>query len=429
MLVNLFFQSAIGAFAQETKKITLQEAIDLALKNNLDFKSTQLDLEIQKNKIKIANKLQNPDFGSYLNHGTAGRGNPQQIGVFQVVELGKRDARKKLELANMALVQERYEYTEFNLKMNIRQAYVEYVAAKSVLHLLEKQQKLFEDLLVIAKRKKNMNKATDLDVTQAEIALGQLKAEYNTANVNVQAARYKFNKVLNIKGTEEFHEPIDEYFPNKSDFIMLLTPPIEAEMPGFVSISDSAANKRYDLQIAKKQIDIAQNYLRYIKVHRIPDLQVGAGYLFQPNSQSEGAGYLNGGFTEFSLINLPVFYNYSPEIKNAQIELEQAKINYDSVKDQAIYDLSSAYEKFTTAKMNLKHYDKNVLAKSDMMMEQSKKNYESGSADLTNLIVMERCYQTIKTGYINALCTYYTSWIEFLKEVNSESFSFQSETL
>ena len=329
----------------------------------------------------------------------------------------------------MALAEESYQYAEFNLKMNVRQAYVELVAAKSVMHILEKQKRLYEDLLDIAKRKKTAGKASDLEVMQAEIALGQIKTELNTANANVQASKYKFNKVLNIKGTEEFHESVDEYFPNKSDFIMLLTPSIQDKLPEFSSISSVATNKRFDLQIAKKEIDIAENKLRYVKCQRIPDVQVGAGYGFQPAYYSEGEGYLHGAFTEMSLVNLPIFYNYSPEIKNAKIELEQTKINYDSVKDQAIYDLSSAYEKFTAAKMNLNHYDKNVLAKSDILMQQTKKNYELGKSDLTNLIVMERCYQTIKTGYVNALSSYYTSWIEFLKEVNSESFNLFDQSL
>ena len=48
---------------------------------------------------------------------------------------------------------------------------------------------------------------------------------------------------------------------------------------------------------------------------------------------------------------------------------------------------------------------------------------------MTSVIVMEQSYREILTGYITALADYYTDWIDFLREVNSEDFDLFSENL
>ena len=63
------------------QKINIKEAIDIAVENNIDYKAAKIDVDIAKNKIKEANRLQNPDINIFYNLGKSGRGNPQQIGM------------------------------------------------------------------------------------------------------------------------------------------------------------------------------------------------------------------------------------------------------------------------------------------------------------------------------------------------------------
>lgn len=68
----------------------------------------------------------------------------------QTVEVAKRRARKKLAQSNLKLVETNVDYTRFDLKMDVREAYINLVAAKSILETLKQQQHLQEDLLAIA---------------------------------------------------------------------------------------------------------------------------------------------------------------------------------------------------------------------------------------------------------------------------------------
>lgn len=427
----LIFSLGQITLAENTpQKITLQSAIEIAVKNNIDNTANKLNIEIAKNNIKSANRLQNPDFNVFYNFGKAGSGNPQQIGLSETIEIAKRGARKKLAKSNLELTKENVSYFEFDLKMDVREAYVNLVAAKSILNSLEQQQKLLEDLVAIAKKRVAAGAAPEMDVIQAEIALNQMITQVNTAKVNVKSATFDFNKVINPKDQTNINfDSADDLFTDKENFTGLLTPKPKSELPAFESISENTIKNRFDIRIAKQQIDVAKKNLTVVSRQRIPDLAVLGGYGYQSKGMSDDGTFQNGAYAGASLVNIPLFYSYRPEIRNAKLEVEKAQLNYNSTQNKALKDLNNAYEKFVTAKLNLNYYNDKLLKSSEEMIRISKRSYEVGKSNLTTLIVMEQSYKSIIVGYTYALAEYYNCWIDFLREVNSEEFNINNEAV
>lgn len=416
-------------FAENSvQKINLSEAVNLAIKNNIDFQANKLDTEIAKNNIKVANKLQNPDFDIFYNFGSAGKGNPQLFGMTETIEIAKRGARKKLAKANYELAKENLNFYEFDLKMDVREAYINLVAAKSILKSLQEQQKLLKELLTIAQRRYEAGAAPEIDVIQAEIALNQMTIQVNTAKVNVKSATFEFNKTINPKDkTYLKFDTVDDLFRN--NFIDLETPNPKSQMPEFETIAEDSLKNRFDIKIAKQQINVAEKNLTVIARQRIPDLEIQGGYGYQSKGMSDDGRFKAGAYAGASLVNLPLLYAYSPEIKNAKLEVEKAELNYISTKNKALKDLNNAYEKFVTAQMNLNFYNDKLLKNSDEMIRVSKRSYEVGKSNLTSLIVMEQSYKSIIIGYTYALADYYNCWINFLREVNQEELKTDNEVI
>ena len=410
------------------QKINLSEAVNLAIKNNIDFQANKLDTEIAKNNIKVANKLQNPDFDIFYNFGSAGKGNPQLFGMTETIEIAKRGARKKLAKANYELAKENLNFYEFDLKMDVREAYINLVAAKSILKSLQEQQKLLKELLTIAQRRYEAGAAPEIDVIQAEIALNQMTTQVNTAKVNVKSATFEFNKTINPKDkTYLKFDTVDDLFRN--NFIDLETPNPKSQMPEFETIAEDSLKNRFDIKIAKQQINVAEKNLTVIARQRIPDLEIQGGYGYQSKGMSDDGRFKSGAYAGASLVNLPLLYAYRPEIKNAKLEVEKAELNYISTKNKALKDLNNAYEKFVTAQMNLNFYNDKLLKNSDEMIRVSKRSYEVGKSNLTSLIVMEQSYKSIIIGYTYALADYYNCWINFLREVNQEELKTDNEVI
>lgn len=418
----LIISSGVSAVEDNEKKVYLNQAIEAALENNIDLQAAKLEKNIAKNNVKTANRLQNPSIDTFYFMGAAGNNEPKQWGVSENFEIAKRRARKNLAISNLKLVEKNIDYTTFDLKMDVREAYINLVAAKSILDTLEQQQELQEELLSIAKTRVKNHNAPDIDVIQAEIALNQMITQVNSARVDVKKALSVFNKVINDPN-DIVYDSMDNLFDEENNYQEMLTPPPDFDFPSFDEIVQLAIKNRYDIQIAKQEIDVAEKNLTVAARQRIPDLQVAGGYAYQLGEYSNTGSFNNGSYIGASLVNIPLFYNYSPEIQNAAIKLQQAELKYNSAKNRAVKDVSAAYERFLTAADNLNHYEKKIITGSEKLIETSKKSYEAGKSDITSLIVMKQSYKSIIIGYTQALAEYYNSWTNFLREVNDEKFT------
>ena len=407
---------------QDVKKVYLNQAIDAALENNIDLQAAKLERNIAKNNIKTANRLQNPSFDAFYFLGAAGNSEPKQLGVSENIEIAKRKARKNLAESNLKLVEKNIDYTIFDLKMDVREAYINLVEAKSILDTLEQQEELQEELLKIAKVRVKNHNAPDIDVIQAEIALNQMITQVNSARVNVKKALSDFNKVIN-NPDNIVYDSMDNIFSEENNFQEMMTPPPNFDFPSFDEIVQNAIRNRYDIQIAKQEIDVAEKNLTVTARQRIPDIQLTGGYAYQVGSYTDSGNFNNGAYAGASLVNIPLFYNYSPEIQNAVLNLKQAELKYESSKNRAVKDVSAAYDRFLTAADNLNHYEKKIITGSEELIETSKNSYEAGKSDITSLIVMKQSYKSIIIGYTQALAEYYNSWTNFLREVNDEKFT------
>lgn len=407
---------------QDVKKVYLNQAIDAALENNIDLQAAKLERNIAKNNIKTANRLQNPSFDAFYFLGAAGNSEPKQLGVSENIEIAKRKARKNLAESNLKLVEKNIDYTIFDLKMDVREAYINLVEAKSILDTLEQQEELQEELLKIAKVRVKNHNAPDIDVIQAEIALNQMITQVNSARVNVKKALSDFNKVIN-NPDNIVYDSMDNIFSEENNFQEMMTPPPNFDFPSFDEIVQNAIQNRYDIQIAKQEIDVAEKNLTVTARQRIPDIQLTGGYAYQVGSYTDSGNFNNGAYAGASLVNIPLFYNYSPEIQNAALKLKQAELKYESSKNRAVKDVSAAYDRFLTAADNLNHYEKKIITGSEELIETSKNSYEAGKSDITSLIVMKQSYKSIIIGYTQALAEYYNSWTNFLREVNDEKFT------
>ena len=187
ILITLLLLTNTFAQAENcVQKVYLNEAIETALKNNIDLEASKINIDIAKNEIRSANRLQNPSIDYYHFMGKATQSEPKQIGMSQNIEFAKRKARKNYAKSNLKLVEKNVDYTVFDLKMDVREAYIELVAAKSILNTLEQQKQLQEELLNIARNRVKSKQAPEIDVIQAEIALNQLVTQVNSAKVNVK---------------------------------------------------------------------------------------------------------------------------------------------------------------------------------------------------------------------------------------------------
>ncbi len=408
--------------SQSGNKLNIHEAIELAVEKNVDLNQIRKDYEIAKNNVKIANRLQNPSFEMDYGIGNTNKGNPQQIGISQLIEIGKRSPRKKKAQVELLLSDDIIKAAEFEVKMDVREAFIRLAAAKSKLKNIHDQKEIILKLVSISETKIEPN-TPDMDIMPSKIVLNQFILKENNARAAVLAAKYDFNKALNINRSQEDNTFFDIEDDDLQDdgFVSHLTPSPKSVMPKFDDVASSAYEKRYDLKIAKNEIEAAKKNLDIIIRQRIPDIELGGGYAYMSSYQNEGNGMISGAYAKANLVNLPLLYNYSPEIKNAKLQLEQAQLRYESTKNKATSNLMSAYEKFIIAQKNLNYYNSDLISNSKEILKIAAQNYAQEKSDVTSLVFVQQSYSEIMDAYIDSLCNYYISWINFLREYNDET--------
>ena len=396
----IFFTNPIFAIEENASKISLEEAINLALKGNIELQEQRKNLGISEYSIKKANALKNPQLQSNLLMGPIARGNSSQVGLMLPIEIAKRGARKKVALSEFEYTDNKIKDYEFKLKLRIRTAYFDLLVAKTELKILEERKELLEELLEITKQKND-----EIDALQADMKLEKILVQINRAKANIRTAQYDFNKILNLENNFLFYDTKEETVFSAEFFTKL-------ELPPYENLEQIALENRYDIKMAQNKITQAKNTLSSVTRQRVPDLYLAGGYAFAHDGTS--GAYVGAG------IDIPSLYLYTPEIKSAKLELDKTQLEYNSIVNITKNIIHTNQDKFIMAQENVEHYKK-ILDKSQKILNLSKQQYKKDKSNLVNLIVVEHSHQELLKEFLDTMKEYYNSYIALIQELGLDN--------
>lgn len=368
--------------AQETLKISREEAETMFLQNNLLLISEKLNIESQKAEVIQAKLWPNPEFSiSEINLwrarevepsppliGNFGRNQQIAFELNQLVQTaGKRKKLIALEQVDVSKAEQYFEDLLRGLKLELR---------NQLTNLQHTQQsiKVHQNLID--------NISTLTNAYQNQLNKGNIsKAEY----VRLKAQELEINKEI-LELTRQSNEI------QKELKLLLRTNPtvsIEITDDGFVKDTKSyeaiffeqivldAKENRPDYKLAILQEEYSNKLLSYEKAQRIPDMTFGVNYDRNGNTMLDFVGF---GVS----FDLPVFNRNKGNIKKAILQIENAKVqkeqtvltieneiflSYKSLQQAIdfIKDIEPDYEKDLDLLLN--NYTKNFTSKNVSMLE------------------------------------------------------------
>ncbi len=388
-------------------KISLEEAMNMALEGNIELQEQRKNLGISQNDVKKANALKNPQFQSNLLMGPIAKGNSSQIGIMLPIEITKRGARKKAAQAELSYTENKIKDYEFKLKLRVRTSYFNLLVAKSELRILEERKELLADLLDIAKKRPKSSPNYEIDVLQADMRLKKQLVQINRAQADIRTAQYNFNKVLNLANNPTLYDVKEDSIFTKEFFTQL-------SLPNYEELESVAFKNRYDIKMAEDRVLKAKRDITVAVRQRVPDLYVSGGYAFAHDG-TPGA-FVGAG------LDIPSLYLYTPEIKNAKLEYEKAQLEYNSIINITKNVIHTNYDKFVMAQENVEHY-RDIIDESRRILNLSKQRYQKGKTALTNLIIVEHSHQELLNEFLDAMGIYYNAYIALLQEIGLDNFT------
>ena len=401
----LSFNSANSAVVN----VNLDDMIQIGLEQNQDIKIKRLELQAAKKDIKIANRLQNPEIQSNVVFGNVALGNCSQAGIGLPIEVLKRGVRKKIAQEKYSIKETELKQFEHNFKLQIMQAYFDVLYAKSVYQIQEERLKLFETLVQITTERQK-HSSYEIDNLKADIQYATQKIATNRAHSDMLAKQFELNKLLNTGNEEQMYDT-EEASLLEEDWKFL-----SFKIPDYDFLERTALKYSYMIKLSDRDIDKANLELIQAKRQRVPNVNLAGGYAWQYHRDTNP--HYGGAFVGFGM-DLPILYNYTPDIQKADLFLQRSKANKKAYEHQLKYELKKDYNIFKYSAENME-YSKRILADSNRIVDLSTKRYVEAKNTYSDLIINANSHQEVLSQYLTTMSRHFYSYLELMQDIGHD---------
>ncbi len=429
ILVLLYLTSTL--WAQDTRTITLEEAITTSLENNYQLKVAQNNLELAKQSIKseyadfaptitsslsgsrstgrqfIFDRLSDPTLNPFVNvtsQSISGRLNANIVIFDGFNNINTLRASKQSKVS----VEESYQRAKEQVIFNTASKYLQVLLSVELLDIakenLTNSQQQYEQ--VKAQVEVGSRPTVDLYNQEAQVANDEL-------TVTQRENSHKFNKLVLVRQLQI--DPLGNY-----EFIVpeavFDTEGVGGESFALSELIDQALLNRSDIRGEVANIHSLQFRLQVAKGSLYPTLSgsIGISSRYSDQYSLPGAqGSVNFGEQFFDQqinrslglsLNVPIFQNWNRvyNIQSSKVQLKNAKLNLDNARLQVIQEVAQAYNDYTS-------YQKQVLASkkslkaSERAFETQQARYNVGSSTLIEMSQAQAGYVEAQSNHTQAM--------------------------
>jgi cobalt-zinc-cadmium resistance protein CzcA len=392
LLISLpFFNSAS---AQDFKKLSLKDAIQIALDSNLSVKSSAYSLEAQKvlknaswDIPKTVIEGQYGQFNSYRDDNSI---TVSQTFSFPSVYINQS------RLANAAIKSAGWQLKSASLDIatSVKQVYLQLAYLNSKQQLLVYQDSLFSGFLRAAELRARTGETNRLEMITARTQSLEIKNQLQQVIADEGIQKRKLQTLLNSKIPIR---PSDTVL-HRLDFFLL---------------NDSLAlNGNPSLGYIRQQVEVSRINKQLEHSRMMPDLSVGYFNQSIIGSQ-EISGTLrtfDGGyrFTGFQAgIAIPVWFGPSlSRSKAAEIKelASRSEAEYYSGSLKSTY--GSMLDECRKYASSIDYYEQQAVPEANMIIEHSEQSYKAGALDYLDYVITLNRALDIRQNYLDALNNY-----------------------
>ncbi len=377
-----------GAF-EETRRITLGEALSLFERQNLDLRIARQEAAAVHARAVTAGAFFNPDLAAVREQLSDGRRDYDEtiVSLSQTLEIGgqrglRRDAARRA--ANGARA--RLDGERFRLAFEVRRAFILAAAAEVRLTVLAQSTDVFRQV-----EEAGQVRFAEGDISDfARRRLQGERARYEDLLARARLDLTQAGRDLALLVSPDSLAPDGLLLPLQP--LDSLAVPIPAGPPDAVP---PAAAERPDLRAARAEVEAARKRLALAARERIPDVTVTGGY----KDQADG---LRGGVIGLS-VPLPVLDRNAGRIAEARADLAAAEARSALVLRRAEADIRRAWERYRSLARRI---DRDLLVGTASLLETARLAYAEGEMTLVELLDAAEAYRASRELAIDLLADY-----------------------
>jgi cobalt-zinc-cadmium efflux system outer membrane protein len=391
--------------AQGSVRITLDEAIQLALQHNHNLLAARTTIQQSQAEETSASLRPNPTLfadweylplfspssqnGQYLQGSTEA-----DLGLGYLIERGKK-RQHRLQTAKDTTAQTRslVADNERSLTFAVASLFVNVQLAESTLELAEQDLKSFQQTVDLGEIRFKAGAISEDDYLKIKLQLLQFETDMQQAQLARVQALSDLRQALGYESVSADYDVTGQF-----DYL-----PLQGNLE---DLQLKAIQNRPDLRAAQQGVTVAHSQYELQRAVGKPDLTVQANY-----------SHVNGinTATFYGSIPLPIFNRNQGEIARTRFAITQAQEQEKAASGQTLTDVYDAYEGLRTNDKVVVLYRSGYLDVAQKDRDISQYAYQRGAASLLDFLDAERSYRATQLAYRQALASYLLA-LEQLRE-------------
>ncbi len=377
-------------------KITLDEAIQMALAHNHNLVAARTAIQQSEAQETTANLRPNPvllgdaqflpvfqpgHFSSdYLDNSAQ-----FDLGVSYLFERGgKRQHRLEAAKDQTAVTRSQVADSERSLAFQVAAQFTSIQLAESALDLAQQSLKSFQDTVDISKERYRAGDISEDDYLKIKLQLLQFQTDASQARLARAQALADLRQLLGYESV-----PADYDVAGAFDYL-----PVSAHLE---DLQAKALATRPDLRAAQQSVAAANSQYNLARANGKRDVTAQINYTHITALSTASL---------FGSIQLPIFDRNQGEIARTRFAITQAQEQQKFANDQVLTDVRDAYEGLQTNDQIIQLYRSGYLDEARQDRDISEYAYKRGATSLLNFLDAERSYRATQLAYRQALASY-----------------------
>ncbi len=395
------------------KPLTLGDAIDMALSNNMNVRGAWADIKMQaaavgqsygaylpeiKGSFSWASDsihYSDPVYPSISSESYATQGSA----TVRVFDFGGRAAGRHAAENTLSASLATYDVTLQSVLSAVCQAYFSALSADASLQSRMKIEEISLSILNSSREREAKGTNSQLDTLRADTALAKATLDKNRALGGYQKSLAILKYYIGVPGSVEVALPLEL---NDSPLGVVE----EKELARWL---DDAQNSHPYIVSAKKQLEAAKHQLIAVKSIGLPTIDL-SGNLY--NNTRPGAAITPGSreTTVTLALSVPIFDGFvsTYKVRGAEAAVEKAEASLADTQQQVAMGIIKAHADATSSLRNLEA-SANLLKSAQNSLETSQRKYNKGAADLSELLSTQSALADAWNERVRALAEWHVS--------------------
>jgi cobalt-zinc-cadmium efflux system outer membrane protein len=392
-------------------RITLDDAIDLAIKHNhslqaartliLQNQAQEITANLRPNPVLLGDAQFLPFFqpsnfsGEYLDNSAQ-----FDLGVGYLFERGKkRQHRLQAAKDQTAVTSAQVADNERTLTFNVASQFISALLAQANLDLAERDLASFQQTVEISQASFQAGATSGADFLKIKLQLLQFQMDVSVAKLARVQALASLRQLLGYESVPPTYEVVGdlEYKP-----VIL----------GEDDLKAMALRQRPDVRAALLGVTAAQSQFSLAQANGKRDVNAEINYT-HISALSTASLFAN--------IQLPIFDRNQGEIARTRYAITESQELSSQQASIALTDVANSYEALRTDDEVVQLYQSGYLKQAEDSRDISQYAYQRGAASLIDFLDAERSYRATELGYRQALANYMTSLEQLRQAVGTRS--------